>query len=154
MTDQEQNIISLDIKQIMDTIPHRYPFLLVDRVLEMNLVKKSIIAQKNVSINEAFFQGHFPNAPIMPGVLILEALAQAGGILAHYERTDNKVAIFLSATNVKFRQPVRPGDVLTLKVEFIHLGSKAGRVQAWALVNEKVVVEGELGVVFVDKDQI
>lgn len=154
MVDKPQNILSLDIKQILDTLPHRFPFLLVDRVLEMDLEKKSITAQKNVSFNEAFFQGHFPNAPIMPGVLILEALAQTGGILAHWGRTDNKVAILLSATNVKFRQPVRPGDVLILRVEFIHLGSKAGRVKAYASVNEKIVVEAEIGVVFVDKDQI
>jgi 3-hydroxyacyl-[acyl-carrier-protein] dehydratase len=153
MADKSQNI-SLDIKQILELLPHRFPFLLVDRVLEMDLDKKVITAQKNVSFNESFFQGHFPNAPIMPGVLILEALAQTGAILAHYDRTDNKVAILLSATNVKFRQPVRPGDILILKVEFIHLGSKAGRVQATAFVNEKVVVDAEIGVVFVDKDQI
>lgn len=153
MIDKTQNI-SLDIKQILELLPHRFPFLLVDRVLEMDLDKKMIKAQKNVSFNEAFFQGHFPNAPIMPGVLVLEALAQTGAILAHYERTDNKVAILLSANHVKFRQPVRPGDILILKVEFIHLGSKAGRVQGTAFVNEKIVVEAEIGVVFIDKDQI
>lgn len=153
MTDRPQHI-SLDIKQILELLPHRFPFLLIDRVLEIDLEKKMVLAQKNVSFNEEFFQGHFPHAPIMPGVLILEALAQAGAILAHYQRTDDKVAILLSATNVKFRLPVRPGDVLLLKVEFIHLGSKAGRAQATAFVNEKVVVEAEIGVVFVDKDQI
>lgn len=143
-----------DIKQILNILPHRYPFLLVDRVLEMDLEKGFILAQKNVSINEAFFEGHFPQAPIMPGVLILEALAQAGGILVHLKGQGDKIAILLSVNQAKFRLPVKPGDVLMLRCQGLHFSSKAGRVKAEALVNDKVAVEAEIGFVFVNKDQI
>ncbi|MBA3722319.1 MAG: 3-hydroxyacyl-ACP dehydratase FabZ [Parachlamydiaceae bacterium] len=144
----------LDIKQIINILPHRYPFLLVDRVLEMDLEKGYILAQKNVTINEAFFQGHFPDVPIMPGVIILEALAQAGGILVHLKGKENKIAILLSVNNAKFRHPVKPGDVLLLRGQGLHFSSKGGRIKAEALVNDKVAVEAEIGFVFVDKSQI
>lgn len=144
----------LDIKQIIHILPHRYPFLLVDRVLEIDLEKGYVLAQKNVTINEAFFQGHFPDAPIMPGVLILEALAQAGGILVHLKGPANKIAILLNVNQAKFRHPVRPGDVLLLRGQGLHFSSKGGRVKAEALVNDKVAVEAEIGFVFVDKNQI
>lgn len=145
---------TFDIKKIIEILPHRYPFLLVDRVLEMDLEKGYILAQKNVTINESFFQGHFPDAPIMPGVLILEALAQAGGILVHLRGQKDKIAVLLSVNQAKFRQPVKPGDVLLLKCEGLHFSSKGGRVKAEALVNEKVAAEAEIGFVFVDKNQI
>ena len=144
----------LDIKQIINILPHRYPFLLVDRVLELNLEKGYVLAQQNVTINEAFFQGHFPDAPIMPGVLILEALAQAGGILVHLKNPGDKIAILLNVNQAKFRLPVRPGDVLHLRGQGLHFSSKGGRIKAEALVNEKIAVEAEIGFVFVNKSQI
>jgi 3-hydroxyacyl-[acyl-carrier-protein] dehydratase len=149
-----QTDLNFDIKKIIHILPHRYPFLLVDRVLEIDLEKGYVLAQKNVTINEAFFQGHFPDAPIMPGVLILEALAQAGGILVHLKGAANKIAILLNVNHAKFRHPVRPGDVLLLRGQGLHFSSKGGRVKAEALVNDKVVVEAEIGFVFVDKNQI
>jgi len=144
----------LDIKQILNLLPHRYPFLLVDRVLEMDLDKGYILAQKNVTFNEGFFQGHFPDAPIMPGVLILEALAQAGGILVHLKGQENKIAILLNVNQAKFRRPVKPGDVLLLRGQGLHFSSKGGRIKAEALVNDKVVAEAEIGFVFADKNHI
>jgi 3-hydroxyacyl-[acyl-carrier-protein] dehydratase len=144
----------LDIKQILSILPHRYPFLLVDRVLEMDLEKGYILAQKNLTINEAFFQGHFPEAPIMPGVLILEALAQAGGILVHLKGREGKIAVLLSVNHAKFRHPVKPGDVLQLRCQGLHFSSKGGRVKAEALVDGKIAAEAEIGFVFVDKSQI
>lgn len=145
---------TLDINQIINILPHRYPFLLVDRVLEMDSEKGYILAQKNVTINESFFQGHFPGAPIMPGVLILEALAQAGGILVHLRGSGDKIAILLNVNNAKFRHPVKPGDVLYLRGQGLHFSSKGGRIKAEALVNDKVAAEAEIGFVFVDKSQI
>jgi 3-hydroxyacyl-[acyl-carrier-protein] dehydratase len=144
----------LDIKQILSILPHRYPFLLVDRVLEVDVEKGYVLGQKNVTMNEAFFQGHFPGAPIMPGVLILEALAQAGGILVHLKVPGDKIAILLNVNQAKFRQPVKPGDVLLLRGQGIHFSSKGGRIKAEALVNDKVAAEAEIGFVFVDKNQI
>lgn len=144
----------LDMKQILKILPHRYPFLLVDRVLEMDLDKGYILAQKNVTINESFFQGHFPDSPIMPGVLILEALAQAGAILVHLKGSENKIAVLLNVNHAKFRQPVKPGDVLHLRCQGLHFSSKGGRVKAEALVDGKIAAEGEIGFVFVDKNQI
>src|SRR4051794_20492883 len=108
----ENPVRCMEIKDILNILPHRYPFLLVDKVLEIDVEKDSIIAQKNVTMNESFFQGHFPGAPIMPGVLILEALAQAGAILLHQKGYTDKIAVFLNVNNVKFRQPVKPGDIL------------------------------------------
>lgn len=144
----------LDIQKILSILPHRYPFLLVDKVLEMDLERGYILAQKNVTINEAFFQGHFPGIPIMPGVLILEALAQAGGILVHLKGPSDKIAILLNVNQAKFRQPVKPGDVLHLRGEGLHFSSKGGKIKAQALVDGKVAAEAEIGFVFVDKSQI
>lgn len=145
-----------DIKEIMKIIPHRYPFLLVDRILEIDTEKGTILAQKNVTINESFFQGHFPEAPLMPGVLILEALAQAGGVLVYLksQKNDPKIAVLMNIKNAKFRTPVRPGDVLKLKCEGIHFSSKGGRIQATAFVEDKIAVEAEMGFALVDKSQI
>lgn len=151
---EKEKAQALDIKQVINILPHRYPFLLVDRVLELDLEKGYVLAQKNVTINEAFFQGHFPQAPIMPGVLILEALAQAGGILVHLKGAADKIAILLNVNQAKFRHPVKPGDVLMLRGNGIHFSSKGGRIKSEALVNDKVVVEAEIGFVFADKNQI
>lgn len=146
---------TLDIKEIVKILPHRYPFLLVDRIVEIDIEKGYILGQKNVTINEAFFQGHFPDAPIMPGVLILEALAQAGGVLVHLKGGQiPKVAVLLNVNNAKFRQPVRPGDVLMLRGEGLHFSNKGGRVKVTALVNDKVAAEAEIGFALVDKSQI
>ena len=151
---QSDKSTQMDIKQIIDILPHRYPFLLIDRILELDLEKSTVLAQKNVSINESFFQGHFPSSPIMPGVLILEALAQAGGVLVHLKTPGEKIAILLSVNHAKFRHPVKPGDVLLLRGEGLHFSSKGGRVKAEAFVDDKMVVEAEIGFVFVDKNQI
>lgn len=154
MGTQSDKSTQMDIKQIIDILPHRYPFLLIDRILELDLEKSTVLAQKNVSINESFFQGHFPSTPIMPGVLILEALAQAGGVLVHLKTPGDKIAILLSVNHAKFRHPVKPGDVLLLRGEGLHFSSKGGRVKAEAFVDDKMVVEAEIGFVFVDKNQI
>jgi 3-hydroxyacyl-[acyl-carrier-protein] dehydratase len=137
---------SMDLEEIQRVLPHRYPFLLVDRVLSLELGKR-IVAVKNITINEPFFQGHFPGHPIMPGVLIIEALAQAGGILALLsipENLGNPSIFLLGADKVRFRKPVVPGDQLRLEVESIRGGKKFWRMQCRALVNDTLVVEGEL----------
>lgn len=146
----------LDIKDIVKILPHRYPFLLVDKILEIDLEKGTILGQKNVTINESFFQGHFPETPIMPGVLILESLAQTGGVLVHLKQKidKSKIAVLLNVNYAKFRYPVRPGDVLMLRCEGLHFSSKGGRVKAEATVNGKVAVDTEIGFALVDKTQI
>lgn len=145
---------TLDTKKIVKILPHRYPFLLVDQILELDLEKGMIVGKKNLTINEAFFQGHFPEAPLMPGVLILEALAQTGGILVHLKDGRSKVAILLGVNTAKFRRPVKPGDVLILKASVLHLSSKGGKVAAEAFVDDVLVAESELSFALVDKDQI
>lgn len=148
------NQIVLDVKQIANILPHRYPFLLVDRILHLSLEDNIIIGQKNVTANEQFFQGHFPGVPIMPGVLILEALAQTGGILVHQKGQSTKIAVLLNVNNAKFRKPVVPGDVLILHVLGLHFSNKGGRIQAKALVNDQVAVEAEIGFALIDKAQL
>ena len=144
----------LDVKKISAILPHRYPFLLVDKIIYMNVEESVIIGQKNVTVNEQFFQGHFPGVPIMPGVLILEALAQTGGILVHQKGHNVKIAVLLNINNAKFRKPVVPGDVLTLHAEGLHLSSKGGRIQAKATVGDQLAVEAEIGFALVDKEQL
>lgn len=144
----------LDVKEVIKILPHRYPFLLVDKIVQLDLEKGFIIGQKNVTINEAFFQGHFPDAPIMPGVLILEALAQTGGVMVHLKADNGKIAVLLNINNAKFRNPVKPGDVLLLRGDGLHFSLKGGRVKVLATVNDKVAVEAEIGFALVDKNQI
>ncbi len=144
----------LGIKEISEILPHRYPFLLVDRIVSIDLEKREIVGQKNVTVNEEFFNGHFPNAPIMPGVLILEALAQTGGVLIHQLGKKNKIALLLFVNNAKFRKPVLPGDVLLLHAEGTHIGSNGGRVKVKATVNGLVAAEAEIGFALRDKEQI
>jgi len=146
--------IILNVKEITKILPHRYPFLLVDRIIYLNLEDNVIIGQKNVTVNEQFFQGHFPDVPIMPGVLILEAMAQTGGILVHKKGHCEKIAVLLNIKNAKFRKPVVPGDVLTLHATGLHISSKGGRVMAKAMVNEQLAVEAEIGFALVDKEQL
>lgn len=143
-----------NIKEISKILPHRYPFLLVDRVIQLDLENNYIIGLKCLTINEQFFQGHFPDAPIMPGVLILEALAQVGGILIHEKGFNDKTAVLLNVNQAKFRRPVLPGDVLYLHAQGIHFGSRGGKVQARAIVNDQLAAEAEIGFALREKDQI
>lgn len=135
--------LPIDINRIMSLLPHRYPFLLVDRVVEYT-AGESIRAYKNVTINEPFFQGHFPGAPIMPGVLILEALAQTGGILASLSLQDNlegKLFLFTGLDNVKFRRQVIPGDRLDLECANMRMKLKLCKMEARAYVDGKLACE-------------
>lgn len=143
----------LDCAHILEILPHRYPILLVDRIIMMDLDAGTIVGQKNVTMNESFFQGHFPKAPIMPGVLILEALAQTGGILIYKKGYQQKTAVLLSINQAKFRKAVLPGDVLHLDVKSLHCSAKAGKIQGKALVNETVVAEAEISFGLVDRNQ-
>lgn len=134
----------LDINDIQRILPHRYPFLLIDRVIELEEDKRAV-GVKNVTMNEFFFPGHFPNRPIMPGVLIMEALAQVAGIMMLNKRENlGKYAYFMSMNNVKFRKAVVPGDQLILETEVLRLKSKSVQVKAVATVEDKVVAEAEL----------
>ncbi len=144
----------IHIKKIMDMIPHRYPFLLVDRVIELK-PNEYIKAIKNVTINEPFFQGHFPDFPVMPGVLIVEALAQTGGILiinSDYSIPDNKIFLFSSIEKMKFRNPVYPGDQILLYGKILRHKFNIWKVEAKATVEDKIVAEGMLTAALVDKE--
>lgn len=138
---------NMDIHRIRDFLPHRYPFLLVDRVLECE-PGKSLVALKNVSVNEAYFQGHFPSRPVMPGVLIMEALAQATGLLAFQTAPDqvkeNTLYYFGGMDKVRFKQPVEPGDQLRLEVELKRVVRGIWLFSGLAKVDGKVVASGEL----------
>lgn len=139
------NKVVLNSNQIQEIIPHRYPFLLVDQVLEMSLESKKIIAKKNVSANEMHFIGHFPQKHVMPGVLIVEALAQAGAVLLlSFDEFKGKIAYFAGIDNVRFKQQVIPGDTIILEVELLKMKGPIGIAQAKAYVNDKVVVSGEI----------
>jgi 3-hydroxyacyl-[acyl-carrier-protein] dehydratase len=150
----ESRPVVLNVKEISKILPHRYPFLLVDKIIYMNLEENVIIGQKNVTVNEYFFEGHFPGVPIMPGVLILEALAQTGGILVHQKGNCEKIAVLLNINNAKFRKPVVPGDVLMLHASGMHISPKGGRIIVKAMVNELTAVEAEIGFALVDKEQL
>lgn len=133
----------LDIHAILKMLPHRYPFLLVDRVVMVDLEHDRLVAHKNVSFNEPFFQGHFPGQPIMPGVLILEALAQAGGILM-YLKGYTKIKLLTGVQEAKFRRPVMPGDLLKLEVTGRFMSQRGGRLTCCAWVDEQKAVEAEI----------
>ena len=137
---------SIDILEILRLLPHRYPFLLVDRILAIT-PNKDIVGLKNVTINEPFFQGHFPAQPVMPGVLILEGMAQVGGVLAFYsepENIGNKVLYFVGIDKARFRQPVIPGDQIHFKLELLKRRRGIWQMAAQAYVDEKLVAEAEL----------
>jgi len=137
---------TLDILAIMRRLPHRYPFLLIDRILTI-VPGESIVALKNVTMNEPFFQGHFPFQPVMPGVLIVEAMAQAGGVLASESRGAEQpgaIIYFMGMDHVRFRQPVVPGDQLILQAQVLKMRSKVAKMSGRALVDDKLVAEAEL----------
>ncbi len=132
----------LEITDIMAILPHRYPFLLIDRVVEMER-RKRIVAIKNVTINEPFFQGHFPSYPIMPGVLVIEAMAQAGGALLLTEVPDreNKLMVFTGIERAKFRRPVVPGDQLRIEINVLQWKTRAVRMEGLVMVDGKLACE-------------
>lgn len=152
--DQASSVISMDIKEIMQVIPHRYPMLLVDRILELDLENDRILAVKSCTMNEAFFQGHFPGAPLMPGVLILEALAQTGAVFASKKMQKEKICVLLGINKAKFRTPVKPGDQLMLECESIHYGHSGGKIKARAYVGKSTCAEAEIAFAFADKQTI
>jgi beta-hydroxyacyl-ACP dehydratase FabZ len=139
-----ENRIIYNVTEIMQFLPHRYPFLLVDRIIEMDPPNR-IVGIKNVTINEEFFQGHFPGAPVMPGVLILEAMAQVGGVLLYRDMSEEdkkkKIIFFSGIDNAKFRRPVVPGDQLRIEVEITHRRSSYGKTIGRALVEGKLAAE-------------
>lgn len=135
--------MKLNVEEIMKILPHRYPFLLVDKVVELDPMKRCV-GIKNVTFNELFFQGHFPGRPVMPGVLITEALAQTGGICLLCEETNRGLMpMFTGIDNVRFRAPVVPGDQLKLVAEVTKVRGKMGKVHAEAYVDDKMVASGD-----------
>ena len=139
--------VKLNIKDVLDTLPHRYPFILVDKVLEL-IPNRKIRAVKNVTINEEFFIGHFPHYPVMPGVLIIEALAQAAGILSfksmNESANEESLYFFVGIDNCRFKRPVGPGDVLALNVQIEKVKGGVWKYQATAEVEQKVCAQAQL----------
>lgn len=137
--------MTFDIQEILNFLPHRYPFLLIDRIVEFERTKR-LVAIKNVTINEPFFQGHFPGHPIMPGVLVIEAMGQAGGIIMLTEilDRDKKLVVFTSIERAKFRRPVTPGDQLRIEVDVLSFRTRAGRILGKAYVDGKLACEATL----------
>lgn len=134
----------IDIQQIQELLPHRYPFLLVDGIIECD-DEKRIVGIKNVTMNEPFFQGHFPGAPVMPGVLQLEAMAQTGGILLNRVGGDGKgIPYFMSIDKAKFRKVVKPGDQLRIEIEIINIKRNAARFQGKCYVGDDVASQAEM----------
>lgn len=145
----------LTITEIMKLLPHRYPMLLVDRVLEISDDGKRIVGLKNVSANEQFFQGHFPGAPVMPGVLIVEAMAQCAAILGLRDMhdRDRKLFLFGGVDKARFRRPVVPGDQLRLECEVLHRRSTSVKISGKALVDGQLVAEAELFSILIDRPE-
>lgn len=145
---------ALDINDILRVLPHRYPFLLIDRVVDLTR-KQRIVAIKNVTINEPFFAGHFPGKPIMPGVLIVEAMAQAGGalLLTEVEDREDKLMVFTGIERARFRRPVVPGDQLRIEVEVKAWRMTAVRMEGKAYVGDKRVAEATVSCQLVDRSR-
>lgn len=142
-----------DIRKIMDFLPHRYPFLLVDRVLELT-PREKIVAMKNVTMNEPFFQGHFPGMPIMPGVLIIEAMAQAGGVLAQVSAGEDglgSIIYLMGMDKVRFRKMVTPGDQLIFELTVMNFRKKVAKMAGKALVDGEIAAEAQLMAGFGEK---
>lgn len=144
--------VLLDSRAIQEILPHRYPFLLVDKIIELE-PRTRIVGIKQVTINEYFFQGHFPDAPVMPGVLQIEALAQVGAILAlrEFEDRTTKIPFFSGIEQARFRRPVVPGDTLTLEVTAIRIGTKVQKMRGEAKVDGQVTAEAEIMCVIGDR---
>lgn len=150
MTEQVERKRTLDVNEIQEIIPHRPPFLLIDKVVDTDYATY-VEAIKNVTINEPFFEGHFPGAPIMPGVLILEALAQAAAIVVMANpQNKGRIPYFMTIDEVKFRKPVVPGDQLVLRIELIRMRSNTGKAKAMAMVNGVLVTEAVLAFMIAD----
>jgi len=143
----------LDAGEIQKILPHRYPFLLVDKIIDLTPMQR-VTGIKNVTVNEPFFVGHFPDYPIMPGALILEAMAQTGGImlLNSQENPQDKLAYFTGIDNVRFRKPVRPGDQLRFEMELLKFRQSICKMKGQAFVGETLVCEAELSAAIVDKE--
>jgi len=144
----------LDSIAIQEILPHRYPFLLVDKIIELE-PRVRIVGIKQVTVNEQFFQGHFPGAPVMPGVLQIEALAQVGAILAlrEFEDRDNRIPFFSGIENARFRRPVVPGDTLVLEVTALRIGSRVQKMRGEAKVDGKITAEAEIMCVIAERPQ-
>ena len=155
MADLKDSKPEWDVRWVMSVLPHRYPMLLIDRVLEME-PKKRIVAYKNFTINEEFFNGHFPGHPVVPGVLLVEAMAQAGGILLMHDDPDRerKLLLFMSIERARFRKPVVPGDRVTFEAEVIRLKANHCKLAARALVDGNLHAEAELLSTTVDRESI
>ena len=147
--------ICMDIQQIMGFLPHRYPFLLVDRVLDI-IDGERITALKNVTFNEPFFTGHFPGVPVMPGVLMVEAMAQAGGVLMFnsLEDKESKIAMLMGVDKCRFRKPVRPGDQMIIEVEVLRFRSRVGKMLGKTMVDGAVAAEAEITFSLVDRTDL
>lgn len=145
---------SYTIMDILKIMPHRYPFLLVDKIITLD--EDAVTGIKNVTINEPFFQGHFPEDPVMPGVLIIEAMVQVGGflLLNKLEETENKLLYFMMIDKVKFRKPVRPGDQLRSELKMKRFRKKLCVIEGKAYVNDEVVAEGEFTAMVVEKGKL
>ena len=135
----------LNTTEIMEILPHRYPFLMVDRIVEMDMEKCTVVGIKNLTMNEEFFQGHFPGNPVMPGVLQMEAMAQVAGVMLNSrEGNEGKTAYFMSMNKVKFRKMVVPGDQLRIEIETVRIRSRIATVLGKAYVDGDLVSEAEL----------
>jgi 3-hydroxyacyl-[acyl-carrier-protein] dehydratase len=144
----------MNIQHILNTLPHRYPMLLVDRIVRISEDRKSCTGIKNVTINEPFFQGHYPGKPIMPGVLILEAMAQAGAaLLMTDENARGKVPVIGGIDNVRFKRPVTPGDQMVMEIELLWVRGDVGKIKSTASVDGELAASMEMIFKLIDKDE-
>lgn len=146
---EAERLVIYNITDIMKILPHRYPFLLVDRIIELE-PNKRIVGLKNVTINEHFFQGHFPGAPVMPGVLVIESMAQVAAVLFYRDENPGKLIYFAGIENAKFRRPVVPGDQLRVEMEVLGRRSNFGRMSGRATVDGRMVAEAVVTCVIAD----